>query len=452
MSLTPLTFTGVSKFSTDFQTILQRTVAIASQPIQSMQSEQANLLAQKQLLTNMNGSVAALADVVSALGGLGGTKALSATSSDQTKVSVSSTTAAAPATYTISEITSIARNASASSAGYANSTTETVSANGSVRLTFGGESYDTTLSSEDNNLVGLRDWINSQGAGVTATILTTGTGVTPYYLSITANSSGLKPITLVDEPEGAATNLLAVTDNGANAEFKVNGVAVSKASNLINDVVSGLAFTIGGTTGLNETVTLTLATDRSMLSDALESFVAAYNAVVDQVDAQIGENAGLLTGDIIVREVQQTLRAVSGYLGAGVFASLTDLSIEFDDEGKVSFDPDAFATLNDTGIEAALEFLGSESTGFGSLAAELTSISDPVTGLIRTQQDFYGKRDETLSDQIDIVTERVTNLQLSTSQRLQVMDALLAHLESQQTVLNASIQGLYLTLFGKNDE
>ena len=456
MSLTPLTFTGVSQFSADFQKILQRTVTIASQPIQSMQSEQANILAKKQLLTNMNGSVAALAEAVSALGGLGGSKALSATSSDYTKVSVGSTSASAPATYTISEITSVARSASATSAGYANSTTATVSASGSVRLTFGGESYDTTLSSEDNNLVGLRDWINSQGAGVTATILTTGTGVTPYYLSITANSSGLKPITLVDDPEGAATNLLAVTDNGANAAFKVNGVAVSKASNLINDVVSGLAFTIAGTTGLNETVTLTLATDRSMLSSALSSFATAYNAVVDQVDAQIGENAGLLSGDIIVREVQQKLRAVSGYLGSGTISSLAALGLEFGENGKASgkasLNPDTFAALSDTEIQAALTFLGSESTGFGSLAADLTSISDPVTGMIRTQQDFYGKRDKTLSDQIDTVTERVANLQLSTSQKLQTMDVLLAHLESQQTVLNACIQGLYLTLFGKNDE
>jgi flagellar hook-associated protein 2 len=217
-------------------------------------------------------------------------------------------------------------------------------------------------------------------------------------------------------------------------------------------VVSGLAFTIAGTTGLNETVTLTLATDRSMLSNALSSFATAYNAVVDQVDAQIGENAGLLSGDIIVREVQQKLRAVSGYLGSGTISSLAALGLEFGDDGKASLNPDTFAALSDTEIQAALTFLGSESTGFGSLAADLTSISDPVTGMIRTQQDFYGKRDETLSDQIDIVTERVANLQLSTSQKLQTMDVLLAHLESQQTVLNASIQGLYLTLFGKNDK
>ena len=44
MSLTPLTFTGVSTYSRDFQTILNRATQIASLPIQQLQNQQKDLL------------------------------------------------------------------------------------------------------------------------------------------------------------------------------------------------------------------------------------------------------------------------------------------------------------------------------------------------------------------------------------------------------------------------
>ena len=68
MSLSPLTFTGVSKFSSDFQTILNRTVAIASQPVQLLQNQQKDLLQQKLLVSNLSGGVAGLATAVENLG------------------------------------------------------------------------------------------------------------------------------------------------------------------------------------------------------------------------------------------------------------------------------------------------------------------------------------------------------------------------------------------------
>ncbi|MBI3679636.1 MAG: hypothetical protein HY235_04505, partial [Acidobacteria bacterium] len=52
MSLSPLTFTGVSTFSQDFQTILDRASRIASLPIQALQNQQKDLIQQKLLLSN----------------------------------------------------------------------------------------------------------------------------------------------------------------------------------------------------------------------------------------------------------------------------------------------------------------------------------------------------------------------------------------------------------------
>jgi hypothetical protein len=106
MGFAPLTFTGVSTYSADFQKILERTVAIASQPITQLQAEQTEIFQQKSLATGLQSVVAGLATAITSLSDLGQSKALSGSSSNSSKVSVGTVTANNPASYTISEITS----------------------------------------------------------------------------------------------------------------------------------------------------------------------------------------------------------------------------------------------------------------------------------------------------------------------------------------------------------
>lgn len=451
MGISPLTFTGVSTYSADFQKILERTVAIASQPISQLQAEQAKILQQKTLATGLQSSIAGLATALDSLGELGASKALGGTSSNTAKVSIGTVTATNPAAYSITEITSVARAASATSAGFADGDTSPVSATGTVQFSFGGTDHTIVLDTGENTLAGLRDKINALGAGVTASILTTGTGANPYYLSITSNTSGEKPIVLLDDPGGTAANLLSTVDNGANANFKINGVPVSKPSNLINDVVSGVTFTILGTTAGSEIVSLSLATNRATFSSRLRSFISAYNTVLDDTDAQIGEAAGLLSGDMLVREAKDALRTVSGYQGSGTIKSLSQLGVTFGSDGKASFDSAAFDGLSDPQIQDGFGFLGSASTGFGAMRSRLTQLSDPVTGLIAVQTTKYDESDKRIAGRVTELTNRLVALQKSTAARLQTVDALLGSLQSQQTIIDASYKSVQLGIYGKNN-
>jgi hypothetical protein len=62
-------------------------------------------------------------------------------------------------------------------------------------------SATSTFTLANNNLVSLRDKINSLGAGVTASILTTSDG---NYLTISANATGATTLQLIDDPVTAA--------------------------------------------------------------------------------------------------------------------------------------------------------------------------------------------------------------------------------------------------------
>jgi flagellar hook-associated protein 2 len=459
VAISPLAFTGVSSFSNDFQTILNRAVSIAQLPITILQNHQSDLLQKKQLATNLESAVSDLATSVSNLGSIGASQGLAGSSSDTTKVVVNSTSATTPVSYAITNISSVAKSASETSAlGYADGTTATVSTTGTMRLVIGGNAVtpDITLDAAHNNLTGLRDAINALGAGVTASVLTTGTGATPYYLSVSATSTGQNAIQLVDDPTGAATQQLTSANPGANADFYVNGAHVVSASNLINSVVPGMTFTIAGQTAAGQTVTLSAASDPTQISAGLQDFVTKYNAVASQLSAQYGPAAGMLSGNPLIWGIQAAMRGLVNYNGTGVIKSLSALGIEVDSHGQMTFnqttsDPTqhiAFNSLSSAQIAGAFSFLGSATAGFGALSAKLTQFSDPITGAIKAQQDQFDAADTRISDQVTAMTARVNAMQTTLSAKLQAADTQLAQMQSQQQLLTSTIQSLNFATYG----
>lgn len=454
MGITPLRFAGVSQFSEDFQTILQRAREIASLQVQILQNDKADLSSTKKELKNLQKVINDLAASLNALAQVGEESALVVTSSSPDKVSIVSHSLTSTAQYTITDITSIAAPASETTInGYADSTTTPVSSTGTVQLIFGSNTYDITLAPGENNLVGLRDRINALNAGVTASILTTGTGSNPNYLIITANTPGQTTLRLVDDPYGTPVDLLTSNNQGADTVFKLNGITVQKQTTEINDVIPGIVFKIHKTTDPDESITLTAATDRARIKNALKDLVEKYNALVEALDKQVGENAGMLSGHLLVRETRNLLREMTSYqLGSGSIHNLYDLGIELDDQGVMSFNEATFDSLTDSQILDSLVFVGNTRSGFAAqFASSLEQIADPITGMIQTEIKHIDEAVNRLDDQIDELNERIDRQQELLLAKLTAMDTLISLLESQRQVLEMSLKSLSLTLFGKQE-
>ena len=463
MAITPLTFTGVSTFSNDFQTILTRAVSIAQLPITALQNHDSDILAEKTLAAGLESAVSDLATSVSNLGSIGSSQGMSGSSSDKTKVVVNSTTASTPASYAITNISSLASAASASTvSGYADAGSTSVSASGTMQVQINGVavSPNITLDASHNNLDGLANAINGLNAGVTASVISTGTGATPYYLSISANSTGLNTLSLIEDPNNTNGGPAAVALNstpGSNADFYVNGAHVTSSTNDISNVITGMDFTLTGTTLITDpAVTLSTAQDPTQISTGLQDFVTKYNAVSSLLNAQIGPAAGLLSGNSLIWGIQATLRGLVNFNGTGAIKSLSDMGMELDNTGKMSFnqtttDPSrhiAFNSLTSAQIADAFSFLGSATTGFGELASSLTQFSDPITGAIQAQQAQFTATDTRLNDQIATTTAQVNAMQTALSAQLQAADARVAQMQSQQQLLTATLQGLNFASFG----
>ncbi|HKX00346.1 MAG TPA: flagellar filament capping protein FliD [Bryobacteraceae bacterium] len=457
MGLSPLVFTGVSNFSNDFQTILNRAVAIARLPITALQNRQSDILQEKQLTVNLSSVVSDLAASVTNLGTVAANQGITGSSSDTTKVIVNSTAATAPVSYAITDISSLAQAASETTlSGYADGTTAPVASSGSVQLMVGGQAVGDpiTMDAPHNNLTALRDAINAiPNSGVTAAILTTGTGATPDYLSISAVATGQNEIQLMD----GAVNLMTNTNPGANADFYINGAHVVSPTNKIQAVIPGMSFTLVGETANNQTVTISASSNSSPLASALQDFADKYNAVVAQLDAQIGPAAGMLSGNHLIYAIQNALHGLVNYTGtgAGAVTSLAALGISLDSTGKMTFnqtstDPQvpAFNDLSSSQIAAAFSFLNSGQNNFASLAATLTAFSDPITGAIKAQQNQYDATDSSLTDQINTLIAHANQMQTTLQAKLQAADTQLASLQSQQQTLTSMVQSLNFTSYG----
>ena len=284
---TPLTLNGVSQYSSDLQSILNRAVQIAQIPITALQNKDSDTLTRETELGTLSTAVTSFASSLSALGSVAANQALAANSSDTSVVQATATGATTPTTYTINSVTSAAHAASERTLNhFADSTSTPVSSTGTMDLLVGTQHHVFSLT--NNSLIGVRDKINGLNAGVTASILTTSGG---NYLALTATSTGHTTLQLVDDPitpsnlGGANTNILTATNQGSDAVFQLNGINVDQPGNTVNSVIPGVTLNIVGTSA--SPVTVSLASDPTQLSSALQSFVDNYNTLHDAVNSEL---------------------------------------------------------------------------------------------------------------------------------------------------------------------
>ncbi|MBK7926485.1 MAG: flagellar filament capping protein FliD [Bryobacterales bacterium] len=269
------------------------------------------------------------------------------------------------------------------------------------------------------------------------------------YLSLTAEQTGETTLALRTEAGDNGTNLLTSANQGSNAEFYLNGIQIIRRDNLISNVIDGLTVTIVDTTKEGEEVVIAANSSRGSLAGGLSSLVSSYNALASAVNNHIGENAGVLSGDSILRHIQGVMRTVTGFTGNGDVRALAAIGVTLDKTGSMSFDSTRFYSLSTAEFESALDLMGTTKTGFGALAEKLDEISNPITGLIKKQQDTLDLADTRMDKQIAALQERILVMQSFLSLKLQQADLLISQFSSQQQQLDAVIKSLNTVSFGK---
>jgi len=258
-----------------------------------------------------------------------------------------------------------------------------------------------------------------------------------YQLVIQSSNLGTVGIQLND----GTNNLLTSLSTGASASYTVDGQppgGITTNSSTVT-VAPGLNVTLEGAGSATVSVTGSLTN----VSNALQSFVTAYNSAVIELQRNNGQSGGALTGDSTVLSMEQTLAQIGSYTGSsGSITSLTQLGVEFTQQGTLTFDPTAIGNLSQSQITDALSYLGSPTTGgFLQFATNsLNAITDPVTGVIATETQSL--QNENTQDQQEIADDqaRITQLQQNLNAQMAQADALIANLQYQNQFLTGLFQ------------
>jgi flagellar hook-associated protein 2 len=175
--------------------------------------------------------------------------------------------------------------------------TDTLAA-GSFTIAVGSGAAQTVNVTSGETLSGLASSINSAGIGVTAEVLTNNTG--DSYLSLVSQTSGSGgTLKIVGSPTDQSSNNTALTftnvEKGQDAIVQVDGNTVDSASNTVTTAIPGVTFQLLDTTGTEAApgtpVQVEIANDTADVASAMDSFVSAYNAVVDALNTQEGDDA-----------------------------------------------------------------------------------------------------------------------------------------------------------------
>lgn len=353
---------GINASTLDVTSIVSQLMAVERQPIDKLNKKTASYETQLSVFGSVRSSVANFQAAIQKLKGSGGFQAFKTSIGDSAVFNASTGTNAVPGNYSI-EVSSLAQSQQLVAAGQASATaaigtgaTTTISfdfgtiSGGTFNPgsgTYAGASFASngsgvktvTIDGTNNTLEGIRDEINKANIGVNATIINDGSG-TPYRLALSSASSGVSNSMSISVSGEAAigsllnhdpvgTQNLSQTVEAQNANLKVNGVAITKTSNTVGDAIQGVTLNLSKVT--TSATSLIVSKDTSAISSAANSFVSAYNDLMNSLKSMSAyktstSSAGSLAGDPAVRQMIDELRGImSGTVAGGTYTMLSDV-------------------------------------------------------------------------------------------------------------------------------
>jgi flagellar hook-associated protein 2 len=226
------------------------------------------------------------------------------------------------------------------------------------------ENFSITIDSTNNSLNGLKDAINKAGKGVQASVIFDGTG---YRLVVTSPSGATRELQIQAEEAGdtptnddnSGLSRFAFNENitnradvekqkGADAELVINGLALTRSTNTITDVVEGLTLDLLKASP-GEKVTVTISDDKNFAEEKIRDFVDAYNTFLEETKPVFSFNKeeekwGSLANDSLAKSVLSRFRTIIASAIPGLtdsnFTALTNLGIRTQLDGSLSINED----------------------------------------------------------------------------------------------------------------
>lgn len=471
----------------DVNSIVSKLMSVEQQPLMMLAQKEASYNAKLSGFGQLKSVLSQFQATVSGLSDPAQFNSLNVNIGDTTIATATAGTGAAQGNYAL-EVTNLAQVQKLVSAGQTNSTAAigtgasttlsfdfgTIAGGTLTNGTYTGASFASsgsgiktvTLDNTNNSLSGIRDAINQANIGVTATIINDGSA-TPYRLALTTTSTGqASSMKIAVAGDASLSSLLsqdpanntgqAFSENltAKNANFKIDGVAITKTTNTVTDAIQGVTLNLlKANIGTPTNIAITLNT--AAINTSVTQFVKAYNNINQNLKDATAYNAttktaAILNGEASVRAIQTQIRNVLTVPVAGGVSPLTTLSqagITVQKDGSLLIDNtklQAAITANPTTISALFAAAGKTTDSLVSYSGTTAKTQAGAYNLFVSQMATQGTATATAAAGLTITAGVNDTLQVQldgTSATVKLAAGTYATAASLATQIQASING-----------
>lgn len=268
----------------------------------------------------------------------------------------------------------------------------------------GGSSANISISSS-MTLQDVADAINNQTSttNVQASIIQVSSNKFEMVLSGTKDAADIQTSSVSGDD---VLSELGVTDGSGNftdvlqtsqaAKLKLDGVELTRDTNDITDVLSGVTFNLLQSTATGTSLNISIGADTSQVQTALQTFVTDYNSLRDFVNTQQQTNSdgtasssSVLFGDGTMRDIMtRAEQALNSSVGG---MSLSSLGLSFNTKNELELDTSTLSTTLSSNLDGAISLLAARTTTSSSdLSVINTGSSVPASFELDLSVDSSG--------------------------------------------------------------
>ncbi len=259
----------------------------------------------------------------------------------------------------------------------------------------------------------------------------------------------------------ASQNTLFMSKNlqkASDSEFTYNGVSITRPTNEVNDVISGVNITLEQTTEPNKPAIISVSRDNQAIIDSLTEFVKAYNELIPKLDEDTRYDAdtkiaGIFNGVGDIRAIRSSLNNVFSYsvhTDNGV-ESLMKYGLSLDDKGVMSLDEAKLSSALNSNPKATQDFFyGSDSKDMGGREIHQEGIFSKFNQVIANLIDGGNAKLKIYEDSLDRDAKSLTkdkeNAQELLKTRYNIMAERFAAYDSQISKANQKFNSVQMMI------
>ncbi len=428
----------------DVGSIVDQLMALERRPLNRLESSKQDLQVQLSAFGTLKSSLASFQTALSDLKTLNAFEVYQAVSADETAFTATSDSTAATGSTDI-QVISLAEAHKMGSLAIADTGTTTLGGAGDqVTFTVNGNAF--TVNGGGMTLSQLRDAINTapDNTGVSATIITENSGSNRLVLTSTATGNTNAINLAFTGTLGTDLGLTDINDPlQLDSQLLVDGLyTITRSSNTISDAISGITLNLKGVTTAD--VQLSVSRDSVSVTESVQAFVDAYNALQTTIDSLSGEGNDL-EADNTLRSIENQIKNVfntpPGTINSS-FTYLSEVGVAFQRDGKLSLDSDALQKAIDSDFAGMAELFANDDQGYLFRVDSLVSTFVQTDGLIGARQDGLNTRIDTVGQRILDMEYRLELREQGLLSKFTALDVLMGQLQGTSAFLTQQLASL----------